>query len=433
VREGAEPAVAAPQPPTLFVRNVPVMAEEHQLRERFERFGPVKRVLIVTDRITGAPKGSAFIHFGTEEALTACLTEAKRDAEWRQMVNGKGEQAAAKGTAMMPPSRRTAKRDHFRQETVEVADLERPAITWQGYRLLVDRAVAKEEAAKFTRAVKTKAEKKDDSRNLKFAREGRIRPGTPAAQGVDPFVLELMEARYAEKKRKLKNPNFVVSPTRLCVHHIPPDVDEKELRSIFLGAVKEYIAKHGDPCGDWDQRPADRKGRRKGEDPTIRQVKVVVDKGRGSKSSGFGFVHFKFHEHALVALREVNNNPHIFGPARRLYVEFAVDNMQKLRLLQTKHDRWQSKLQQKSAAKASGAPGNPAEGAEPEDAPTRPKYATAKSSMPYKDYKRIKKKMDSKKKGQPAYMRTQAYQDMVVAWIRRKKMLGGGGGGQRPA
>lgn len=33
-------------------------------------------------------------------------------------------------------------------------------------------------------------------------------------------------------------PNFVVSPTRLCVHHIPPDVDEKELRSIFLGAVK---------------------------------------------------------------------------------------------------------------------------------------------------------------------------------------------------
>lgn len=27
------------------------------------------------------------------------------------------------------------------------------------------------------------------------------------------------------------------------------------------------------------------------------------------------------------------------GGARRLYVEFAVDNMQKLRLLQTKHDR----------------------------------------------------------------------------------------------
>jgi len=56
------------------------------------------------------------------------------------------------------------------------------------------------------------------------------------------------------------------------------------------------------------------------------------DKGRGSKSSGFGFVHFKFHEHALVALREVNNNPHIFGPARarcwRIAVGTAVGGME---------------------------------------------------------------------------------------------------------
>lgn len=32
------------------------------------------------------------------------------------------------------------------------------------------------------------------------------------------------------------------------------------------------------------------------------------------QSLGYGFVQFKEHEHALGALRSLNNNPNIFGP-----------------------------------------------------------------------------------------------------------------------
>ncbi|XP_019183951.1 PREDICTED: RNA-binding protein 28-like [Ipomoea nil] len=42
------------------------------------------------------------------------------------------------------------------------------------------------------------------------------------------------------------------------------------------------------------------------------------------------FVEFTEHQHALVALRVVNNNPGTFGPEHRPIVEFAVDNVKKL-------------------------------------------------------------------------------------------------------
>ena len=43
------------------------------------------------------------------------------------------------------------------------------------------------------------------------------------------------------------------------------------------------------------------------------------------RSRGIGFVEFEEHEHALAALRTLNNNPEVFGKARRPIVEFAVE------------------------------------------------------------------------------------------------------------
>ncbi len=41
-----------------------------------------------------------------------------------------------------------------------------------------------------------------------------------------------------------------------------------------------------------------------------------------------GFVEFAEHEHALVALRQLNNNPGTeWGRERRPIVEFAIDNV----------------------------------------------------------------------------------------------------------
>lgn len=42
------------------------------------------------------------------------------------------------------------------------------------------------------------------------------------------------------------------------------------------------------------------------------------------KSLGYGFVEFKEHEHALQALRHLNNNPDIFGPQKVDHYKFAV-------------------------------------------------------------------------------------------------------------
>ena len=52
------------------------------------------------------------------------------------------------------------------------------------------------------------------------------------------------------------------------------------------------------------------------------------------RSRGIGFVEFEEHEHALAALRTLNNNPEIFGKARRPIVEFAVEDARQVRKLE---------------------------------------------------------------------------------------------------
>lgn len=83
------------------------------------------------------------------------------------------------------------------------------------------------------------------------------------------------------------------------------------------------------------------------------------------------------------------------------------------RLLSSVPSRWQQK-QQKQAA-------------EPAAAVERKPWVPARQQMTYSEYQKVRKKL-SAKKAKPAYMKTQAYQDMVVSWIRRKKMRQAAGG-----
>ena len=55
-------------------------------------------------------------------------------------------------------------------------------------------------------------------------------------------------------------------------------------------------------------------------EPTVKQVKILKDadkageaKAKSAKSKGFAFVELTDHEHALCALRQLNNNPVPFG------------------------------------------------------------------------------------------------------------------------
>ncbi len=52
----------------------------------------------------------------------------------------------------------------------------------------------------------------------------------------------------------------------------------------------------------------------------LRDAKKVSPAGTPA-SRGMGFVEFSEHEHALCALRQLNNNPHLFGKPLRWHQE----------------------------------------------------------------------------------------------------------------
>lgn len=70
-----------------------------------------------------------------------------------------------------------------------------------------------------------------------------------------------------------------------------------------------------------------------------------------AKSRGCAFVEFEAHEDALVCLRQMNNNPALFGgkPARPI-VEFAVENVRALQIQQKKRRAMEDMKQQRSMA-----------------------------------------------------------------------------------
>ncbi|XP_026142984.1 RNA-binding protein 28-like isoform X1 [Carassius auratus] len=202
-----------------------------------------------------------------------------------------------------------------------------------GRRLNVLPAVNREDAVKFKdKKVKTHT----GSRNLYLAREGLIRPGSKSAEGVSETDLA-KRTRFEELKRaKLKDMNIYVSKTRLCVHNLPKNVDQQKLQKLCVSA-------------------AGGKGLR------ITECRVMYDKKpiRGQvigKSLGYGFVAFKEHEHALQALRHLNNNPDIFGPQKRPIVEFSLEDGRKLKLKAIRLENSKKQLNKGSSQKGEQLP-----------------------------------------------------------------------------
>ncbi|XP_071745483.1 RNA-binding protein 28 [Lepeophtheirus salmonis] len=142
-----------------------------------------------------------------------------------------------------------------------------------------------------------------DKRNLHLAREGLIREGTRAAVDVSKTDLHLRTKIQKWKTNMLKDLSCFVSPVRLCVRNIPEDFNDKRLRNLFskYGVLSEA--------------------------KVIRDEKMNPAKGNAE----LGFVTFKEHEHALNALRAVNNNPTIFRKDCRPIVEFSIENLKAIK------------------------------------------------------------------------------------------------------
>ncbi|XP_053894501.1 RNA-binding protein 28 [Malaclemys terrapin pileata] len=293
---------------TVFIRNLAFDTEEEELGEMLEQFGDLKYVRIVLHPDTEHSRGCAFAQFTTQEAAQKSLEAAQDDSEGGGLRLG-------------------------------------------GRRLHLDLAVSRDEAQKL-RAQKVK--KPTGTRNLYLAREGLIRAGTQAAEGVSTTDMA-KRVRFEELKRqKLKDQNIFVSRTRLCIHNLPKALDDKQLRQLLLRAAG------GGP------------GLRIKECRVMRNLTAPAGKGRG-QSLGYAFVEFEKHEHALAALRNTNNNPQFFGPHKRPIVEFSLEDRRKLKLKEQRAQRCLQKLRQKQAAEGQGPPRGPGPAETPQKLPPGPK------------------------------------------------------------
>uniref|UniRef100_A0A8C8GRA1 RRM domain-containing protein n=1 Tax=Oncorhynchus tshawytscha TaxID=74940 RepID=A0A8C8GRA1_ONCTS len=160
--------------------------------------------------------------------------------------------------------------------------------------------VSREDAVKLKdKKVKTHT----GTRNLYLAREGLIRAGTKAAEGV-PAADMTKRTRFEYLKRtKLRDMNVFVTKTRLCVHNLPKSVDSKQLGQLGL-STRTLVMYDKKP--EWGQ---------------------VL-----GRSLGYGFFQLQDHEHALKTLRHLNNNPDIYGNTKRPIVEFSLEDGRKLKM-----------------------------------------------------------------------------------------------------
>ncbi|XP_054150069.1 RNA-binding protein 28 [Melozone crissalis] len=299
---------------TVFIRNLSFDTEEEELEESLAQFGGLCYVRLVLHPNTGTPKGSAFAQFETPEGAQKCIQAAQEGPE------GGGLRLA-------------------------------------GRQLRVDPALSREQARGLPGG---SARPRGGTRNLYLAREGAVRPGSRAAEGVSDSDMA-KRARFEElKRRRLQDPNVAVSRTRLCLHNLPKALDSARLRALLRQTLRGTS----------------------GATPRITECRVMRELRGQGKSLGFAFVEFGEHEEALGALRRLNNNPELFGAHKRPIVEFALEDRRKLRLREQRIQRGLLKAKAKAAAGApegpQGAPDPPKEHpAPPKGHPAPPKAQAA--------------------------------------------------------
>lgn len=91
--------------------------------------------------------------------------------------------------------------------------------------------------AKEIRDQKNDGNNKRDQRNLALANCGVILN----LKELDGNESDLRKRQNLEdvKKQKLKNPLYFVSPTRLTLHNLPPNLDDAKLRKLVLDTLRK--------------------------------------------------------------------------------------------------------------------------------------------------------------------------------------------------
>ncbi|KAK9907300.1 hypothetical protein WJX75_001025 [Coccomyxa subellipsoidea] len=331
---------------TVFVRGLPLDVLQYEVHERLSRFGKLKACRLVQDKGTKKLKGTAFVEFEQQSDARAAADAC---------VRARAGQGAA--------------------------------LTVRGSPIEVDLALTQDDARQLAGATKAQPGGKDN-RNLYLLKEGQIEEGSPAWQAMSVADRAKRKRAAGEARTKLKSPNYFLSRTRLCLRNLPAKLNEKALKDLVLAAVKERAAK---------------------AQPIAKQVKILRDTEKAgadgqAASKGLGFVELTEHEHALCALRQLNNNPVPFGTERRPVVEFAIENAQTLKKREIRRrsinteDARGPKGASSAEAAADGAV--PAEGAEQAASKRKPRKRKREEKSAAQVNARIKSGIEAGTSGQ---------------------------------
>ncbi|OII77997.1 RNA recognition family protein [Cryptosporidium andersoni] len=330
---------------TIFLRNIPFGTSESDLKQFFEeRFGKVIYARIVLSRSTHLPKGVAFVKFRDLEAVKHVLDandEANQYIMKTKNMNMTNKSSCAYLESLaLPPN---------------------VGIQINGRRIYAQIAVKPSELADIS-------SKKDiymnegiikSKNNGHLAKFGVILRGTNEAVGLSENDLRRREDAWLERKVKLKNPNFIVNPFRLCIRNLPKKVSAVELRKIVIGCItsldkksllalienckleiekigsagQKYMIDHS-KYKYYFERFLLNSAKRFSKNEFLKILNKMIsciriireNSSSGSKSKGYAFINVLSHEVCKLILNKLNNNPKIFGSERRPIVEFAVED-----------------------------------------------------------------------------------------------------------
>lgn len=305
----------------LFLKNLPLDTNEEELMSYFKsHFSAVRRILLVRNKVSKTLSGTGFVHCGTPELANKIFEYAQQNA--REVSAADREEMKAKTEGL---SHHQAKRMQHKMRTDAFVARD-PFLKIRDTKFSVMRVLSRSDTQE---AVSSQQKKKkrtkvaaDDPRNLYLLQEGLILPDTPAAKGLHPRYLQMIDDDYAARKSQLTNNNYFVSKFRLSVRNLPRTGTENDVRRLFAEQARTYLKKH----------PEDTEKGKWGKYGPIRNVKLLKD--AAGVSRGYGFIEFVNHNVALNALRMLNNNPTVYGDNRRLMVSFAIENINAVQKLQ---------------------------------------------------------------------------------------------------
>lgn len=166
---------------TVFLKNVPYDADESALKDVMSQFGIVERVLINKERISGHPKGTAFVIFKLKDSA-----DMSRKQSFKLQVNN---------------------------QFIEIVEA------------LKKKDIKDREKERHERHGK-------DSRNLYLLKEGLIMAGSPSAKDVSKTDMAQRLRLEQKCSQMLKNLSRFVARERLTIHNLPEQYTSNDMRKM---------------------------------------------------------------------------------------------------------------------------------------------------------------------------------------------------------